>query len=88
MKPLTVADMEILEFARTSWKYDGAKTQAIRERFACQGPDPLTWFHQRLNPLLSNPAAEVYDPDLVRRLRRLRDARAAQNFRRPIGASW
>lgn len=88
MNLLSPADMEVLEFERTPWKYMAAKEQAIRERFGTTGPKPLAWYFQRLNAVLNLPAAEEYDPELVRRLRRLRDQRAALHFRRPVGSNW
>lgn len=81
VRPLTPAQMEILEFERTPWKYLGAKETAILERFDCS---PARYF-QQLNQVLDLPAAEAYDPPLVRRLRRLRDARQAARGGRSFG---
>lgn len=69
---LTDRDRETLEFTKITWRYLGARDAAIRERFQ----ESPTRFHQRLSALIELPAAEVEYPTLVRRLRRVRDARA------------
>jgi hypothetical protein len=61
----------LLDFERESWKLRTPKARAIRERF---GFSPAR-YHQLLNRTLDRPEALVYDPMLVRRLRRIRDAR-------------
>lgn len=71
---LPARDLEVLEFERTRWRYLARKEAAIRERFGVS----LTRYFQRLDRLVDHPAAEVYDPELVRRLRRQRDARRAE----------
>lgn len=68
MRPLTPGEMEILAFARERFRYQGVKDTAVLERFGCS---PAR-FSQRLTVLLDLPAAEAYDPELVRRLRRRR----------------
>lgn len=80
--PLTVPAMQltddekaILDFEGGGrWKYAGAKEQAVRERFDISS----TIYYQRLNAIIGKPAALAYDPLLVKRLLRLRDARAEQ----------
>jgi hypothetical protein len=62
---------QLLDFERESWKLRMPKARAIRERF---GFSPAR-YHQLLNRTLDLPEALVYDPMLVRRLRRIRDAR-------------
>jgi hypothetical protein len=74
MDQLTDEQTAILDFERAWWKYAGAKEQAIRETFNCSS----TRHYQRLNAIIDLDAALAYDPLLVRRLRRLRDARARQ----------
>lgn len=69
---LTAAQVAILDFERQWWRYSGAKETAIRERFDMSA----TRYYQVLNVLLDQPAALAHDPLLIRRLRRLRDARA------------
>ncbi|MBN1174804.1 MAG: DUF3263 domain-containing protein [Micromonosporaceae bacterium] len=61
----------ILAFERQWWRTAGAKEQAILDVF---GLSP-TRYYQLLNAILDEPAALAADPVLVRRLRRLRDAR-------------
>jgi hypothetical protein len=61
----------ILDFERESWKLSVAKQRAIRERFGFSAAR----YHQLLNRLLERPEALSYDPMLVRRLRRVREAR-------------
>lgn len=80
-QPLDRLAMEILEFERSITVTDGRKDHAILERFACSP----TRYHQRLQQTLDLPAAEVYDPELVRRRRRLRDRRAAARGARRSG---
>src|SRR3954468_6631058 len=62
---------EMLTFERQWWRSAGAKETAIRDRFGV----PPTRYYQALNALVDRPAALAADPLLVRRLRRLRNAR-------------
>ncbi len=71
---LTDLDREILAFEEDWVTHAGAKDTAVRERFDLSP----TGYHQLLNRLIDNPAAESHAPRLVRRLRRLRDARRLQ----------
>jgi hypothetical protein len=71
---LTDDEKAVLDFERAWWKYAGAKEQAIRETFDCSS----TRHYQRLNAIIDLDDALEHDPLLVRRLRRLRDARAQQ----------
>lgn len=80
-RPLTPADLEVLEFARIPWTYEGARCHAILDRFGCSA----AIYSQRLNALLDHPAAFAYDPPTVRRLRRLRDARRTYRTRGVAG---
>jgi hypothetical protein len=73
MAELTDEHREILDFERAWWKYAGAKEAAIRDRFGMTA----TRYYQVLNCLLDDAQAEAYAPMTVRRLRRLRDQRAA-----------
>jgi hypothetical protein len=71
----------VLEFERArSWPVR-AKARAIRERL---GITP-TRYHQVLVGALDRPAALAFDPMLVRRLRRLRDARRRSRLARRLG---
>lgn len=79
---LTEQQRAILDFeAGPHWIYQGAKEDEIRRRFDISA----TRYHQVLNALLDSPAALAYQPVLVKRLRRLRDAR--QRHRRARATS-
>lgn len=71
---LTELEQEILTFERSWWKHAGAKDTTIRE---CWDISP-TRYYQILGALIDRPAALAADPMLVRRLQRLREARAHQ----------
>jgi hypothetical protein len=62
---------EVLDFEREAWKLTITKERAIRERF---GFSPGR-YHQLLHRVIDRPEALAYDPMLVRRLRRVREAR-------------
>jgi hypothetical protein len=71
---LTDHERDVLTFERGWWKYAGAKDTAVREAF---GVSP--WRYQQLvRALLDRPEALQHDPQLVMRLRRLREQRAAR----------
>lgn len=72
---------DILDFERAWWKHPGPKERAVRERF---GLSPAR-YHQLLNRAVDLPEALAYDPMLVRRLRRLREARRRKRFARQLG---
>jgi hypothetical protein len=74
---LTRAQMEILEFERATWRHAGRREAVILERF---GHSP-TRHAQIVNQLIDAAPAAEYDPILVRRLRALRDKRAAARTR-------
>lgn len=79
-RDLTPADLEVLEFERAWWKYQGAREGAIRERFGTS----LTRHTQRALALLDHPQAEEYDPPLVRRLRQQRNSHTARRRQEAI----
>jgi hypothetical protein len=62
---------DILDFEREAWMLTVTKERAIRERF---GFSPAR-YHQLLHRTIDLPEALLYDPMLVRRLRRVREAR-------------
>jgi len=62
---------QILDFEREAWKLQGTKERAIRERFGFSS----TRYHQLLHRAVDRPEALAYDPMLVRRIRRVREAR-------------
>jgi hypothetical protein len=71
----------LLDFERESWKLEMPKERAIRERFGFSA----TRYHQLLNRLIEEPAALAYDPMLVRRLQRVREARRQRRIARQLG---
>ena len=74
-------DREILAFERQWWKYAGAKESAIRELFDMSA----TRYYQVLNALIDRPDALVFDPMLVKRLRRMRASRQRARSARRLG---
>jgi hypothetical protein len=68
---LTDLEVRILEFERSWWRYAGAKESAIKELFDMSAPR----YYQLLNDLIDREDALVASPMLVKRLRRLRQAR-------------
>ena len=78
---LSRREHEMLTFERQWWRQAGAKETAIRDRFGV----PPTRYYQVLNALVDRPEALAVDPLLVRRLRRLRRARARTRSSRGSG---
>ena len=72
---------DLLDFERESWKLQMPKERAIRERFGFSA----TRYHQLLNRAIEAPAALAYDPMLVRRLQRVREARRQRRVARQLG---
>jgi hypothetical protein len=68
---LSELETRILEFEGTWWKFAGAKESAIKELFDLSAPR----YYQLLNDLIDREDALVAAPMLVKRLRRLREAR-------------
>jgi hypothetical protein len=64
-------DRRILMFERQWWRYEGPKEEAIRNLFEVDA----TRYYQILGTLIDTDEALVFDPQLVKRLRRLRSAR-------------
>lgn len=71
----------LLDFERESWKLDIPKGRAIRERFGFSAAR----YHQLLTRVLDRPEALAYDPMLVRRLLRARDARRRRRAAGQLG---
>lgn len=69
----SLSDLEsrILDFERNWWRYAGAKESAIKEQFDLSAPR----YYQLLNDLIDRQDALLASPMLVKRLRRLRQAR-------------
>ena len=78
---LSARDVEILAFERQWWKFAGAKEQAVRDKFGVSA----TRYYQTLNALIDDPAALAQDPLLVKRLRRLREARQRSRSAKRLG---
>ena len=70
---LTDLEVRILEFERSWWRYAGAKESAIKELFDLTPPA----YYQALNNLIDRDDALLAQPMLVKRLRRLREARTS-----------
>ena len=70
---IALSDLEIriLDFERQWWRYAGAKESSIKELFDLTPPT----YYQLLNNLIDRQAALLTQPMLVKRLRRLREAR-------------
>ena len=68
-----LSDLEVrmLDFERQWWKYAGAKDAAIRELFDLSTRS----YYELLNNLIDREDALAASPLLVKRLRRLRQAR-------------
>ncbi len=71
---------DVLDFERTCPAGRG-KEVAVRRRFGVSGAR----YYQALNRLIDRPDALRYDPVLVRRLARLREARRERRFARRLG---
>lgn len=84
--PLPAAYLEVLEFERswpTTSSTDGRRDALILQRFGWN----RTRYHAVLVHTLRQPAAEAYDPALVRRLRRLIDRNGSTRRTHP-GGGW
>ncbi|MCX6451407.1 MAG: DUF3263 domain-containing protein [Actinobacteria bacterium] len=68
---LTELEIKILDFERQWWKFAGAKESAIKDLFDMAPPA----YYQLLNNLIDRDDALEASPMLVKRLRRLREAR-------------
>ena len=68
---LSVRDAAILDFEVAWWESGGEKDAEIRDRFDLSAPR----YYQILNQLIDTPEALMYQPLLVKRLRRLRQLR-------------
>ena len=68
---LSDLEVRILDFERQWWKYAGAKDAAMRELFDLSTRS----YYEVLNNLIDREDALAASPLLVKRLRRLRQAR-------------
>ena len=78
---LSDRDRAILTLEAAWPRHGGMKEETIRAKL---GMSPARYY-QLLGRLIENEAALGFDPLLVRRLRRLRDARASQRTARMRG---
>jgi Protein of unknown function (DUF3263) len=72
---------EILDFERDWWKTSSPKEVAVRQRFGISSAR----YYQLLNRAIDRTDALQYDPMLVQRLRRLREARRRERFATRVG---
>ncbi|WP_238993179.1 DUF3263 domain-containing protein [Nocardioides caldifontis] len=68
---LSDRERRVLELERGWWKHAPTKDEAVREQVGMT----MGEYHPFLNALLDRPEALEHDPLLVKRLRRLRNAR-------------
>ncbi len=68
---LSDLEVRILDFEASWWRYAGAKEAAINELFDLSAAR----YYQLLNDLIDRDDALAASPMLVKRLRRLREAR-------------
>ncbi len=80
--PLPEGWTAILDFERSWTPSAGRKEAAIRDRFGISSAR----YHHLLNQLLDRSEALEYDPMLVQRLRRIREARRRKRFVGRLGA--
>ena len=73
-RELSSRETALLAFERVWWRRGGVKEEAIREEFGISAAR----YYQLLGALIDSPAALIEDPMLVKRLQRLRDARAVR----------
>jgi hypothetical protein len=76
--PVALSDLEvrILEFERQWWRYAGAKDVGIKEQFNLSTRE----YYELLNNLIDREDALKASPLLIKRLRRLREARLARRI--------
>ena len=80
--PLTDRDRALLDFEVEWRRHAGAKEEAIRAEL---GMSPARYY-QLLGRLIDTTEAQEHDPMLVKRLRRLRDARVHEHSARSADA--
>ena len=80
---LPTRDAQILDFERQWWRHAGAKEEAIRSQFGLSAAR----YYQLLNAVIDSPTAVRYDPMLVRRLQRTREARTRARAERAFRTS-
>lgn len=78
---LSERELAILAFESHWFKHAGAKEQAIRSELGLSAAR----YYQVLGSIIDRPAALAHDPMLVKRLLRMRTARAQARARRSLG---
>ena len=78
---IQTAWQSILDFEGSWWRSSKPKEVAIRARFGMSAAR----YYQALDRLIDRPEALEYDPVLVQRLRRLREARRQRRFAQRLG---
>jgi hypothetical protein len=78
---LSERDRAVLMFERQWWRYEGPKEQAIRNLFGVDA----TRYYQILGSLIDTSEALAFDPQLVKRLRRIRSSRQRSRSARRLG---
>jgi Protein of unknown function (DUF3263) len=73
---LSDLDVRILDFERQWWRYAGAKEIGIKEQFGLSTRE----YYELLNNLIDRDDALDASPLLIKRLRRLREARLARRI--------
>ncbi len=68
---LSDLEVRILDFERQWWRYAGAKESGIKEQFSLSTRE----YYELLNNLIDREDALAASPLLIKRLRRLREAR-------------
>ena len=76
--PFTSFDKSILDFEKRNYKYAGQKQTDAQELFKMTPPQ----YYQHLNNLIDHPEAHAYAPVVVNRLRRIREKRTQEMFKR------
>src|SRR5215207_4387671 len=72
--------LQILAFEARAWQHPGGKADAIRDEFGLSAAR----YYRILGELIDSPSALRHDPMLIKRLQRMREARAATRARRSL----
>ena len=78
---LSEFEVKLLEFEKNWWRHAGSKESAIKELFNLTPPA----YYQLLNNLIDRQEALMAQPILVKRLRRIRDARTTARSSSKLG---
>ncbi len=78
---LSELEIKLLEFEKNWWRHAGSKESAIKEVVNLTPPA----YYQLLNNLIDRQEALMAQPILVKRLRRIRDARTTARSSSKLG---